>query len=61
MIILSCTEERQKVCRKIKHAKKELDDAEVSPDNLPALRETLFSRRVDLNYVLVSPPCLDEM
>ncbi|KAF8499355.1 hypothetical protein JB92DRAFT_2743813 [Gautieria morchelliformis] len=45
--------ERQKVCRKIKHAKKELDGTNVSPENLSSLRESLFSHRVDLNYILV--------
>lgn len=45
--------ERRKVCRKIKHVKKELDNADMSPDNLASLRETLFAHRVDLNYILV--------
>ncbi|KAF8588829.1 hypothetical protein K439DRAFT_1405640 [Ramaria rubella] len=47
--------ERQKVWRKIKQAKKELEDPETPPENLTSLREILLSHRVDLNYILHYP------
>lgn len=45
--------ERQKVCRKIKQVKKELGERSLSPARLTELQESLFSLRVDLNYILV--------
>lgn len=53
--------ERQKVCRKIKHAKKALGDVDLSPDKLASLHETLTLHRVDLNYILVRLPHKNEM
>ncbi|KIJ51263.1 hypothetical protein M422DRAFT_776549 [Sphaerobolus stellatus SS14] len=47
--------ERQKVCRKIKQLKKEIEDSQTSLEKLSSIRDTLLARRVDLNYILHYP------
>lgn len=42
--------ERQKICRKIKQLKKQLEDPETPTETI---RESLLERRIDLNYILV--------
>jgi hypothetical protein len=45
--------DRQKLLRKIKQAKRRLEDEETSSKVRKALKAELFDLRVDLNYVMV--------
>ncbi|KZT34615.1 hypothetical protein SISSUDRAFT_966253, partial [Sistotremastrum suecicum HHB10207 ss-3] len=47
--------DKQKLCRKIAKTKKLLSSAETRDADRPVLEDTLFSLRVDLNYVLNYP------